>query len=492
MMTRANRGAQESAWLERMLLAALVAAGLYIRLFHLSSPLLDTHSWRQTQTAMFARNFYRNGMNILKPQVDWAGAKPGYIESEFQLYPYTVALFYKVFGLDEKYGRLAAVFFSAGAMVFMYYFSRLFLDLWGASLALFFFVISPLNVFFSRAFMPESTMLFFSIGAVYFFTRWAVEDKMLWFWLSCGFSVFSFLVKIPSAHIGFALFYLAMAKYSWGMFAKKRLWLYLVVSLGIPALWYAYAFQLGKQSGLTENIWSIGQDKWGNAGVWKNPYFYKVMLNRISFGIVTYAGIMMAMLGFFIKTKHRYEPVTYVWLLSVVIYFYVVAYGNMVHSYYQLPLVPAASFFAAKGCRAVYELLKNNFVLKYNEAILALSLVFLAYCGYASYRDISPAYRLNLNMLASAYETNKVTLPGTLIVACDTSYPEVLYYSDRKGWHINPEETKPEDLQALVKEGAGALVISDAQSVYQNSAWRAFLETRTVLKKEGNFAILKL
>lgn len=482
----------ENVWIESALVALLILAGFYVRLLHVSSPLMDTHSWRQTQTAMFARNFYRNGMNIFKPQIDWDGEKPGYIESEFQLYPYIVALFYKLFGVNEMYGRLVAALFSAGAMLLMYLFSRLFLDVWGAWLALFFFVVSPLNVFFSRAFMPDSTMLFFSVGTVYFFTRWAMEDKMKWLWISCAFAVFSFLVKIPSAHIGFALFYLAMAKYSWGMFSKKYLWGYLVLVLGIPALWYYYAHQLGKQSGLTENIWSIGQDKWGNAAVWKDPYFYTVMLNRISFGIVTRAGILLALFGFLFGIRRRFEGVVYAWAASVILYFYVVAYGNMVHSYYQLPLVPAASFFAAKGCMNLYEAFKNNFVFKLKEILVGLIVAFLAYCAYASYRDISPAYRLNLNMLAAAYETNKLTPPDTLIIACDGSFPEVLYYSDRKGWHINPAETAPGQLQPFIEKGARVLVISEAQSVFQDSAWRMFLETKTFLKKEGNIAIVKL
>ncbi len=149
--------------MERILLLLLLFFGMYTRMLYLSSPLLDTHSWRQTQTAMFARNFYRNGMNIFKPQIDWDGARPGYIESEFQLYPFTVAVVYKIFGLDEKYGRLVAVLFFAGSMILLYLFAGLFLGEWGALLTLFFFVISPLNVFFSRSFMPESPMLFFSI-----------------------------------------------------------------------------------------------------------------------------------------------------------------------------------------------------------------------------------------------------------------------------------------------------------------------------------------
>ena len=57
--------------------------GLLCRLYNLTAPFLDYHSWRQTDTAAIARNFYYNGFNILYPQIDWGGAGPGYVESEF-------------------------------------------------------------------------------------------------------------------------------------------------------------------------------------------------------------------------------------------------------------------------------------------------------------------------------------------------------------------------------------------------------------------------
>ena len=61
----------------------LVLFGVSCRMINLSAPPIGMHSWRQTDTAAIARNL---------PQVDWGGSGPGYVESEFPIYTYSVAL----------------------------------------------------------------------------------------------------------------------------------------------------------------------------------------------------------------------------------------------------------------------------------------------------------------------------------------------------------------------------------------------------------------
>ena len=62
---------------ENKIIIGLMLFGLICRLYNLTAPLLDYHSWRQTDTAAIARNFYYNGFNILYPQIDWGGTGPG-------------------------------------------------------------------------------------------------------------------------------------------------------------------------------------------------------------------------------------------------------------------------------------------------------------------------------------------------------------------------------------------------------------------------------
>ena len=85
-------------------LVTLLVAGVLARLYHIDAPLMEYRSYRQNDNAALARNFYEGGMNIFYPQVDWRGNSPGYAEAEFQLYNFSVALLYCVFGVHEYLG----------------------------------------------------------------------------------------------------------------------------------------------------------------------------------------------------------------------------------------------------------------------------------------------------------------------------------------------------------------------------------------------------
>ena len=74
----------------------VLALGLALRFVNLQDPLTDKQAWRQTDTAAIARNFYEEGYSLFYPRVDWRGTTPGYVETNFPLYPFVVALLYAV------------------------------------------------------------------------------------------------------------------------------------------------------------------------------------------------------------------------------------------------------------------------------------------------------------------------------------------------------------------------------------------------------------
>ena len=80
----------------------IIMSGFVARLINVTDPILEVAGWRQCSTASIARNFYYNGMNIFYPQVLEGGTTNGIVgETEFQLYPFVVALLYKIFGVHE-------------------------------------------------------------------------------------------------------------------------------------------------------------------------------------------------------------------------------------------------------------------------------------------------------------------------------------------------------------------------------------------------------
>ncbi|MBC1240711.1 hypothetical protein, partial [Nostoc sp. 2RC] len=61
----------------------LLTLAIAIRIYNINSPIIGIHSWRQSDTAAMARNFYENNFNLFYPQIDWGGNSPGYCETEF-------------------------------------------------------------------------------------------------------------------------------------------------------------------------------------------------------------------------------------------------------------------------------------------------------------------------------------------------------------------------------------------------------------------------
>ena len=166
------------------ILLGIFFIALAIRLWGVTNPLLDFHAWRQTLTATIAYNFYADGMNLVTPRLNMIGS---IFHFEFPLFTYLVALLYKIFGFDEILGRLVAIAFSMGSIWFLYLLGKRYFDETSSLVACGIFAVLPFSVYYSRTFMPESAMIFFSISMVYMFARWLDTRKWSQFILASLF-----------------------------------------------------------------------------------------------------------------------------------------------------------------------------------------------------------------------------------------------------------------------------------------------------------------
>ena len=128
----------------------LAALCLGVRLPGLGLPLLEEgHAWRQSVTAMVARNFYRHSANPCYPEIDLPArgqplTAPGYTNSEFPLFPWLVALGYHVTGPADWLGRLLAALCAVGATVWLFRLMERVGNDWSATVAAAWFALNPL------------------------------------------------------------------------------------------------------------------------------------------------------------------------------------------------------------------------------------------------------------------------------------------------------------------------------------------------------------
>lgn len=230
----------------RGLLLLICLAGVGLRAVDVWRPVDGTirDSWREPDVAGIARNFYREGMNPLYPRIDWRGDGPGYVESEFPLYPWTVACLYHVFGYHEELLRVVSFVLSLLTLALFVRIATVHLSRPAAVLATGFFAINPLAIRLASAIQPEPLMCLGYLAGAYWFERWCRTQTRRDFALALGATTLAILAKIPAAHIGLLFAGLCLQYFGWRAALRRDLWLFGAVSLGLPLLWYWHAHSL--------------------------------------------------------------------------------------------------------------------------------------------------------------------------------------------------------------------------------------------------------
>ncbi|MBP9096925.1 MAG: glycosyltransferase family 39 protein, partial [Ignavibacteria bacterium] len=469
-----------------------------IRLYHIAFSVAGWHAWRQADTAAIAKNFYEEGRNILYPQIDWRGTTQGYVESEFHIYPFLISVVYSITGVNDSVGRILSVIFSLFLIYGIYILVRKFISenagLWSALI----YGIIPLNIYFNRAVMPETTFLMCSVYGIYFFSEWIDKEKWEYFIYAYLFVVFAVLIKIPCLYLGFPLMFLAYTKYKWKLFINWKI-LMLVVLIFIPVvLWYYHANQLLKETGLTFGVWD-SKDKWSNLNIILSFKFYNdVFFKSIAERHFTYAAFIPFVIGLFIKRNNLRERLFDVWLLSIVLYILLLAKGNQVHEYYQLPFLLPAVVFAGKAFAKYFPVKITNFSSVENKNWLSyIFILFFVLTLVLSYLRISNFYKnedLNSPLFKMSEEIKKSSDKNDLIITVCNGDPLFLYRADRKGWVVNPDKIDLNNIKAKQKEGAK--LISGEKSVLESDEEKKNFEELKkqykVIADNEDYFILKL
>lgn len=478
---------QADPWLWGVLLL-----GLALRLIELQAPLIDGQAWRQADSGAIARNFYQEGYNLLYPRVDWRGATPGYVEMNFPLYSFLVACLYGVLGgVHEWAGRLLAALFSTAGAALLYLLVReLGGGRWSGRLAALFFLLFPLNVFYGRAFMPESLMLLLSAGVLLAFARWTRTGGRGDFALAALAAGLCFMVKIPTLYLGFPLVALAWSAWGWAFLRRPALWGYLALVLVPPAAWYWHAHQLFLQTGLTFGIWgSQGYDKWAQ-GLLATGDFYLELLRRFGHQVFTPVGVVLILAGLWPAWDPRQERVLHAWGGALLLYLALIPEGNYRLVYYQMPFVPLGAVLAARGLAPLLEGRRKTCTVpsiwRCGRPVLAGGAVLLlaAYSAWAAsglYRPANNVYRYYQACHAAGQLIDQRLPPTALLVVGEVDEnahaphraqsPTMLYYCRRKGWQITPEEFSGATLDSLAARGADFLVVAGGFALQKRPFW---------------------
>jgi len=480
---RARRVAESTTATRR---ASHIAIGIWIlavaaRLVLINQPYVDHWSWRQSDVAAIARNFYEGGFRFAYPQIDWAGDATGYVGTEFPILPFLTAICYKFAGIHEWIGRSQAVIFFAVSLPFFFLLVREVFDNTAAAWATFFFSFAPLNVFAGRSFMPDVPSLSLAIIGLYFFLCW-IRDRE-WAPLLVAAIVVSLciLIKATSIIVAVPLLYLAVAgigdpgrreiKLVTIRDCRSRLQLLLFAALAVlPSVaWYWHAYQIAQRF-YPYHLFGAGGIRIENFS-----WYWAIARETVKSSLTPILAIL-ALVGLFVaprlrrcsaegRLRSKYSALFHWWLVAMVLFVIIAGYGNR-HRWYQLPFVPITAALAGAACAFLGSKISSRVVA------ITLSILVASSFGILSFLCVRPLYESSAAQLRDAgLKLDKITAPDALIVAADTGDPTIFYYARRKGWHFlekdgiyagNPSDNEEAitNLEELRRRGATHVVLT--------------------------------
>ena len=454
--------------LRRYTIVVLVCvAAVAVRWWKIDAPFTDRWSWRQSDVAAIARNYFENGFHFARPQIDWAGDEPGFVGTEFPVLPFAAAIIYRFFGVQEWIGRLQTILVFALSLPFLFAIVRRAFDEMTAIYALVFYSFAPLSIAAGRAFMPDMPALAFALAGFYFFWRGlaasdgrrndSAADSYHLLIASMLIGV-SLLIKPAMATIAAPMAAVARQKLGTAIFRRLSLCLMALIALIPSAIWYWHAYRIAQQF--------YPHHFFGAGGVRiMSLSWYGHIAFQTCTSTLTPILFAIAVLGIFVSRNNPRAGAFRWWLIAMIVFVIVVGYGNR-HQWYQLPLVPIAAAFGGAALTFAEK--------KWNRGVaIGLLMAFLAFSFFYSRQFFAPSAQA---LWLLGRELHDRTPAGALVIAADDGDPTAFYYAHRKGWHFlerggiyngNPADSGQiiSNLEELRRRGATHLVF------YNGTTW---------------------
>jgi 4-amino-4-deoxy-L-arabinose transferase-like glycosyltransferase len=470
-MNADNVQIKNTYFFEIMLVVVFCVLLFAIKVPHLTGPIDDPYSWRQCDTAQYARDFYENGINLMLPSVCWMG-NYRHVLLEFPLPEMLMAILYNIFGYHLFLSRLITLAFFVGASIYLFLIMGELTDIRLASITTCVYTVLPLSQFYSRAIHIDFFAVFFSHAMFFYLIRMLHQPRMLWVVLSIALGTLSFLVKAPYAfYFSFPLFYLASKTRS-----IKSCTLLFCCFLIMVLPFYFWRIHVDTVNAAAPDWFFIpGYYKFINMNNWYYGPFsmrtdlrvWRVLLERFQHNVVSDLGVWLFLFGciisIYMALKGRYNIKTF-WLWFVGTFVYVAIFFNLnyIHDYYQIPLLGISAVFIAIAIDAPRQMFGQRF--QNTATILSFAILVILTVGSVSYAKHNYFIHDKLSektglKIAQTTPANALIIIASEILDGDPRDPRILFRAGRYGWSIHKQHLSRDIIERLKKEGATHLAI---------------------------------
>ena len=452
----------------RAWLGLIVLCSLAMHLKGLLSEPLDYHYHRQVNTAAISRNYHENGLQFLKPQIDWLGGYRGRAATEFPLYMWLTGAFWSLAGLGAAWGRILSALFSALAALYLFILLEEDLGERAALFAALFFSFMPLEVYFGRTIQPEALALLGTLGAFYHWKRSLCAPRRWDHWLAA--SLFAFLAiahKLPYAYVLGPLGFLAWQQLGWRALRDLKTLAALTLVLAGVGGWYYYA-SFGPYVVPTHGSEFKRMLDYGRL-----PYFlWFQFFSRLPELVLTYSGVALAGLGIRALRGKPQGRFYLVWGLCLAVYIVLGGGYTFHHEYTMLPFVPLCAALMGLGTCVLLDKTQALAQPSRSVAAMGLALLLIGVPLHAGLR-IGHWYKQDHLFLAKAAEAAKrVSGPEDLFLGNERAASVFLYYLHRRGWGWDLGEAGESGLAQVedVRREGASFFMTEKAGLFQDAA----------------------
>jgi 4-amino-4-deoxy-L-arabinose transferase-like glycosyltransferase len=460
-----------------LLILLLIALGF--RLYRITNPIADWHSFRQADTASVTREYLKHGINVLVPRYqDLSNIQSGldnlegYRMVEFPLLNAITAAIIFVTGAPLVLtSRLVSVFFSLGTLLCLFFLVKRISNQHLAYVTAGIFAVLPYSVYYSRAVLPEASLLFWLCLSLWSFTYWLDTNSKRAYGVAVLSLAIAFLLKPFVVFLAPVYFMLALLAFKQKIFKQWLLFLFPVLAV-LPFFWWRDWIQQFP-SGIPASDWLFNS----NHIRFRPAWFRWIFWERITLLMSSVIGVGMMLLNL---TKINRDAWIYgSWWVGMLAYFSVIATGNVQHDYYQVLVVPILCISMARGM-----LLGFDFLVRKLNLIWAVSIIgsLCLMCWVLAWNQVAGFYNVNhWEYIEAGQAADRLFPADAKVIAPAFGDTHFLFQTNRTGWPIGFE------IEQKIQKGATHYVTTS-----DDDEARQLSRDYTVIEKGDRYLLIDL
>jgi hypothetical protein len=470
-----------TARFEIFFLSLIIILAFVLRMYRITNPIADWHSFRQADTASVTREFVKHGINLLVPQYqDLSNIQSGkdnpqgYRMVEFPILNAVTAVLIQVFHV-QKYevivGRLVSVMYSLVALVAIYGIARFWSGKKAAVASALAFAVLPFSVYYSRTILPDVPFIACLSVAIAALSYWSKNKHAGLFWLG----TLSFAEAL--LHKPYGLFFLPLFAYlffqakKWKILTSWQSYVFGVVSIAPLAAWRWWIQWFPE--GIPASDWLFNKDNIRLSGAFFH-WIFEVRISILILGI----GLIVPVLFALIK-KGKDLWFYWIWVACLLAYAVVIAGGNVQHDYYQIIFLPFLCVAIGRGFAALYHLQPKTIS---RPTFWISSIALGVFSLFVSWYNVRGYFNVNhWEIVEAGAAVDKILPPDARVIASFNGDTSFLYAINRRGWPIGFEVDK--------KIAAGAQYYV---STSMDDETKMLMKQYVVLEKNPKFVVIDL